>query len=510
MPTAYIDSSYVDVSKSESGSSDWTAEILMSDLKGIEGIPYQFMSNVDERIKKDSTSYTKIGRKFGEKIIGRMPLLFLTPCEPLFMDTSAADQKVMFGALMGDNTDMFNSGSVDLSSLLSSKSNGVRYYTAQFATAEYYKYLNFMLNSVAIYLGLGGEEVMIGGEPQKLSEAVWQNEVPDIFSSYFYQKTMGQQSLYFYCDSMDSVSESFTNDTTQSSLASQINGYSDQVKEIQFLLGGANTGLAGDMLGNIQKELSEGNNGGAIAGLLETIGELAVNSLTGSNSLFGKMVNDKSFGAVAAGGKIIFPEIWSDSQYSKSYSLDIKLRSPDHDSLSIYLNILKPYCKLLALTMPRAFRDIQSNDIDPNGYGSPFLVKAACKGLFNIDMGLITGLSVTKGASCAWNDDGLPTQIDITLDIKDLYNTLAMSGYANLSPNPFSTFDDMLGVTRNVAYQDFLANMAGLNVNEMLPFRTLKEKYYSLTTQINNIPSTIQTRFDQGIANFISKLSWLK
>ena len=35
---------------------------------------------------------------------------------------------------------------------------------------------------------------------------------------------------------------------------------------------------------------------------------------------------------VLQGGKIVFPEIWQDSTYDRSYSLDIKLRSPDHDS----------------------------------------------------------------------------------------------------------------------------------------------------------------------------------
>ena len=123
---------------------------------------------------------------------------------------------------------------------------------------------------------------------------------------------------------------------------------------------------------------------------------------------------------------MIFPKIWGDSQYNRSYSFDIKLRSPDHDNLSIFLNILKPYCKLLALTLPRSRVD-SDGKADPNSFEAPFLVKAYSKGMFNIDMGIISSMTVTKGRTCAWNDDGLPTEIDISLDIKDLYSNLSMS-----------------------------------------------------------------------------------
>ena len=35
---------------------------------------------------------------------------------------------------------------------------------------------------------------------------------------------------------------------------------------------------------------------------------------------------------------------------------------------------------------------------NPNGYVNPFLVRACYKGFFNIDTGIITDMSVTKGA----------------------------------------------------------------------------------------------------------------
>ena len=505
MPSDY----YVDSASQSGADNNLTATILFKSFRGVEGMPYQFMDTTDNRFEVDNSGNRKssVGRKFTEKIVTRMPLLFLTPCEPLFIDGNKGTdtQKVLFGALMN------NDAGANLTSLISSKANGQRYYTAQFATYQYYNYLNFMLNMIVNYLGLGEEEIEIKGKMTKLANVAWQDELDIEFSNYFYKNTLGtMQSLFFYCDAIDSVSESFSNDTTQSSLASQVNGYSDQIKEIQFLLGNGG-GMASSLLTNIQNELGNTNgDGNWMSSLGESFVGLLTNSIGGENSLINKWVTDSTLAAVAAGGKIIFPEIWSDSQYSKSYSIDIKLRSPDHDSLSIFLNVLKPYCKLLALTMPRAFRGIDGNDIDPNGYGSPFLVKAACKGLFNIDMGIITSLSVTKGASCAWNDDGLPTQIDVSLEIKDLYSTLAMSGYGNMSIDIFSNFSNILDATKNAVYLDFLANMAGLNVNEMLPMTSLKNEYYGLKGYVNTALSTASTRFDQWVANTVSKMRWLK
>jgi hypothetical protein len=66
-------------------------------------------------------------------------------------------------------------------------------------------------------------------------------------------------------------------------------------------------------------------------------------------------------------------------------------------------------------------------------------------------------MSVTKGAECQWTLDGLPTQLDISIEIKDLYSALAMSGSKNVNP---------MDVIKNTAYMDFLANMAGTNLAE--------------------------------------------
>lgn len=431
--------------------------ILTTNMRGIEGLPYQFMENVDRRITN-----TEMGRKYTEKIISHIPLLFLTPCRPVFMDDFNDMDK-------STTVDFLLSGITPESELIEGKG---RYYSVQYDYATYYRYLNCMLSAVATFLGLYEEPITLGGKTDKLGQFNWQDELSDNFKTFF----SCAENVIFYLDGMTSVSESYSNETTQSSLASQINGFSDTANEIAFLFG-----EKGGAIGNMYNSATEITSSitSSLSKIVGNIGGGIVQSLA-----------DKGVNTVLNGGKIVFPEIWSDSSADRSYSIELKLRSPDHDSLSIFLNVLKPYCRILALTLPMLMDD------NPNGYKSPFMVKGYSKGLFNIDMGIISSLNVTKGAECCWNDDGLPTQIDITLEIKDLYSSLAMSGFN----------DKTKEIVNNTAYMDFLANMAGLNIGQMEIGRRIKMYYYLTRTRLDQVPSKIFTGFEQSISKAINRM----
>ena len=161
---------------------------------------------------------------------------------------------------------------------------------------------------------------------------------------------------------------------------------------------------------------------------------------------------------ILAGGRIIFPEIWLDSSFSRSYSCSMKLVSPSGDKLSVFLNILVPIYHLLAFMLPR--QSVQQ------AYFSPFLVRAYYKGLFNVDMGIITGLSITKGDEGEWTLDGIPTVANISFEIKDLYDGLFMSKQTS-----DSDYQDILS---NIQELDYIANSCGVNVNDQEIMRTVR------------------------------------
>lgn len=452
------------------------SQIMSTRTNGIEGLPYQFMENVDRRIT--GTKGAGVGRKYGERIFSRLPLLFLTPCEPLFMDDfDKYSKKSVTEALLGNSIE-------NLSEFI----NGTgKYYSIDFSYSDYYNYLNTMLAAVSVYLGIYDETIQIGDQPEKkIGQIAWQNELNSSFKTFFSSK----ENVIFYLDGLERVDESFSNETTESSLASTINGFSEQANELRFLFGSSGS-LAAELMNSATEVTSSITS--SLSSSLSGLGGGIVGSLA-----------DKGVNSVLNGGKIIFPEIWANSSFERSYSINIKLRSPDHDSLSIFLNVLKPYCKLLCLTLPRQAVD-SNGDPDPNGYSAPFLVKAYSKGMFNIDMGIISSMSVSKGDSCQWNDDGLPTQIDITLDIKDLYSHMAMSSMFD-DNNLLNSLKTLKGVANNTAYLDFLANMAGLNIAQMEVGRRIQMYYYLTKTMGATAASTVYTKFDQGVSRLISKM----
>ena len=475
--------------------SAYTNSFTVKSLQGIEAIPYQFLDTVDRRMPvslqggTNNSSYGGLGRKYSEKILTQIPLLFLAPCNPTFMadkDWKKSDSSVITNALLDGLRDDSN-----VESLLAGSG---RMYSASYAYNQYYSYLNAMLTAVSVFLGLGEREIELPGSGNVLlKNANWEKETNTSFSEAY----LAKQNLIFYMDSIDTIHESFSNGTKGSMIAGIVNGTSDTAQELSFLFGSGNDSLAGSL-----KE--------SITGVANSIGESVLGNLATNvgGALVGSLTD--SIGSIVDGGKIVFPEMWSDSSFDRSYSIDIKLRSPDSDSMSIFMNVLKPYCKILALTLPHMIGD------NVNAYRTPFLVKAYCKGLFNIDLGMITGLSVTKGATCCWNDDGLPTQIDLSIDIKDLYSSLSMTGYVDDSADSSNIFSriNVVGkslsqtanIVNNTAYMDFLANMAGLNINEMVWSRKVRMYYDLFKNQTHNIfEEQITSVVNNNIMNLIAR-----
>jgi hypothetical protein len=106
-------------------------------------------------------------------------------------------------------------------------------------------------------------------------------------------------------------------------------------------------------------------------------------------------------------------------------------------------------------------------------------------------MGIITGMTIRKGKEAAWNIDGLPTEVDIDISIKDLYNMLSI--VPGTKPKDF--------VTNNIL-MDYIANMCGININQMDLSRSI-EIYYILAREgVVNIPNRIFGKFQDAIDTY--------
>ena len=200
---------------------------------------------------------------------------------------------------------------------------------------------------------------------------------------------------------------------------------------------------------------------------------------------------------------MIFPEIWDNSSVGRSYSINIKLRSPDCDNLSLYLNIMVPFIHCLCMCAPQ----MMGNNV--NTYGSPFLVRAYCKSMFNIDMGIITSMDVSRGKEGAWNANGIPTEMDITLNIKDLYDVFSITGWDNsisLSSIFATKKNSSLQIIKNTAMMDYLGNLAGLNLNQPEVTRNI-QSYIMLTgNRVRNWPNRQWLKLQQAVDNRLHDL----
>lgn len=410
------------------------AKKITDNITGIFGIPYQFSSDVDPIMEENPNSANDtdihVGRKYSQKILSVMPILFLTPGEPMFMgkehhkgDMALGLARKLYNALNHEDDDNDSNSDIDKDG---------RYYTFAQNFPEYKKYANTALRALAFYMGIQDISVPIPGTNE--DEQLYKLDIEHFMSTDF-TKIFGSNCVVpFYLDAETSISEDFSNDTTESMIAQTANGFSQTAREIQFILGTKDGGGLMKAMGSAVTEL--GSN------LADAAGQLS-DALVGKN-LLSRITGELT--TIVSGGKIIFPEIWSGSSYSKSYNINLKLRSPDPDPVSIFLNIYMPLVLLVSMASPRQIGN------GANSYEAPFLVRATYKSIFNCDLGIIQSLSITKGGPDRWNVMGQPYTADVTITLKDLYSDMFIS--------------KMMGLICNTAEMDYLATMAGVNLND--------------------------------------------
>ena len=266
---------------------------------------------------------------------------------------------------------------------------------------DYYKYVETLLSAVHATMGLGGIFKF--------------NEVFDTSSKNY--------GLCYYCDKSTSISESADNDYAESSLVQSANDISATSREIKTVLG---------INSNIKDYESKDVNS-------------MVESMTGSGGIISRI--GSAFGRVVNGSQLLYPDIWTDSKFNKSYTLSFKFYSPYGDKKSIFKNVYVPFISLLALSLPR-----QDSTL---GYGQPFVLRLCKPGMFESSMGVVTSMTFTKGGTDnLWNIDGLPQEIEVQLNIKDLYPTMAMTKRTGM-------------LSYNLGLASFLDTMAGIRMDQL-------------------------------------------
>jgi hypothetical protein len=327
-----------------------------------------------------------------------------------------------------------------------------RYYTFDTDYTDYYAYLEAMLNPIWVKMGLA-----TSGNSNTFNLFSFFNGSNSSLDSKY------NHALGFFLNSGFSVSESVNNSQTSvGSEASQtVNSAGQEYQRINYLtgMGSANTPryafargvtIASTMIGQVKTFISDSfqntvsafKNTEGLAKIPAVIQGIAADVSSAYSKDTGSQI--QAF-ATTNGMQIVYPELWSSSTFTKAVSINYEFTSPYGDPLSIFQYVYVPFCALLAFAMPR--------QADANGFVSPFFVRASVPGCFNMDFGMISDFSWTRGGNNnLWTKDGLPRSISGSFSILDLYPYLAMTKrYSFLSANP--------------NYTSFLDSLAGLNAS---------------------------------------------
>lgn len=426
--------------------SDNVSEITkksLHNLRGVFGMPYQYLPIADLRVANNGSSNvinnSDIGIKYREKILSRMPLCIIMPGLVDFMPQYSNKERDNMIKEYMHKDDAFVTN-------IRKYTSSVRgdYYRFYPAWNLYYKYVNAILRMCSIFMDIGDKKFEYNGNTTILKEMDWKQLSPhNIASSSFFEG-----SLLYYLNTENQISESFSNNTTQSQLAAKTNAISDASRELMFMANNT-VNILEDVGGTVGKY-------GA-----KTADTLARGILKGYNALRGSQSYDSNgvIGAIAngisntiTGSKMVFPELWQDSQFTRDYNITFKLDSPDNDPFSIFLNIIVPLVHTICLAAPKY--------TGPNTYAAPFLIRAFYQGFFNINLGIVTELSINKGNEGSWTYDNIPTEVEVHMNIKDLFNVNCMSMGGD------SKLNTELNLLSNQPFVDYISNMCGLNIDE--------------------------------------------
>lgn len=447
--------------------------------RGIWGAPYQFLPSTDMRLDGniDNTGINKFGVEYSERIISRMPLLLITPGKPFFM--TDFDENAKQGVLQSLANKASDEVTNAINELISGKKTGGKYYTLRFAYDEYYQYVNTEANTMAILLGIQDYDMSLFGEDisGKIGTYDWSNYTNDKLKGVFSSK----EFVAFYLDSETSITDSFSNSTSESMLASAANQVSDVGREIGFLLGTEGSKIDSKLLD--PDTLTNGISG--------------ITSVMQGIPVVGNLLQDISskLVTVMSGGKLLFPEIWNDSSFTRSYNVTLKLRAPEPDVLSWYINVGVPICHCLSLVLP-----MQTSGATNQGYKSPFLIRAFYKGLFNCDMGIITDMTITKGSESSWTLSGLPLEVDVSFTIKELYNAMSMTNNDGFNTTTIMDNDSLL---------NYLMNTCGINIATPTTQRYAELYANAYFNKVTDPAGNLFNSFTAGMSNLLYDLNRL-
>jgi len=430
----------------------------------ILGLPFRYNVYTDPR-----------RRVYTNTFLRDAPIVSIIPGKPLFRgntkDSDDSELQEAIKSLFGEtyNADLswdtiktataekFGLGTDDgiLNWLQKSQKNNanngdLRYYRFKDDFLEFLKYLDLNVSTLAVKMGVGDF-----GAARYKSFMGFYND--DAFADW-------SHAFKFYCTkSGTSVSESISNEFGDSQIAGTANTVSEALQEFRYLVGDEK---ANEAIGNVGGKIGEGLSS-IISGLFSSLTSGSESEGADNSTMFTSLGD--AISAAAGGNKLIWPQIWKNSTFSRSYTLSFEFVSPYGSPEAIFRYVYLPFLTLLTLACPKQYGS--------NGYSSPFLIRLEMPGFFTSDLAVIQSMQWRKGGNDnLYNNEGLPLAMTVDITVQDLYPSMAMS-------------EDWTALRHNTGMHGFLDNMAGLSVERFSPIDNIK---HSLRVKTENIIGSVE------------------
>lgn len=472
------------------------------------GMPYQFTKQVDPRLENMSSL---IGRRYLKNVLMEAPIVTIIPGKAAYLPGKKTSVKqTLTGAFINA---MASSNVSTLQSALDNtlgKDKYLRLYDFTIAYEEYIQYVNALCRAAACMMEIGNYEF----NGVKLANYNWRNyqwtpkssserhsnlrgpndpskkvdlslgdgqkdkkalEVIDLFE--YVIKSNRFVRFYVESDSLES-SDGVTSQSKETQLKSIYTQMTDTMKDVSFMLGSGGASDIDDFLQKTGTDLSQ-----YIGGFLgSAITDESSSVVSSGLAALSRIVNLS--GNAIRGENLAIPNIWGNSSRTNDYTISLKLRTPYGNKLGYYFDILVPMLFACALGFPK--------QTTANTFASPFLVKVYVEGQYSCSLGLVTGVSIRKTGESR-SVDGYPCEVEVSLQIEDLY--------PNLTISPANNAEEFVA---NSALIEFLATNSGLSITNPCIEKKVQVFFNTYVNRFLDIPGNISNVIEEQFSNLFN------
>lgn len=412
------------------------------DLRGLMGAPFKFSKTDDPPTNAPDGEY---GRSYLEGFIEWGNIVAFTPGVAMFLPGMGKDEREKFltNTVNSEGKSDENSELDNEDARAAIKEAGTKkLYTFRPASSIYWDYVNTIWRHLMALTNLGNYEsriasyytkkALLGGATTKasthLGDIRWGsvNESSDlnrILYGFIGDSALSRpETTYsfvpFYNDGPISSNDGFDNQAGESSFGAKINQLPGEEisRELGFL-----TGVTYRDTTDYSVKMKD--------------------QKSTDDSLGNQILSMKSLGV-----KTIIPDVWKDSGSSgREVTFNFKFACCDGAPECYAMHTLRPLCHLLAMALPIHHKGNFA-------FAAPLLVRVWAKGISNIDIGMITSLTIQKDPKSI-TAYGLMTDMTVSVTVRDLTPVVALP-------------HDKLGrgADSAVGYMSLIGGLSGCNV----------------------------------------------